>query len=257
LAAEIAALDPAEARVVASAFSLYFDLVNGAEEYHRVKALRQQEQENYPKPVKESVGEAVARLKDAGVTPQQMAALLETLDIELVLTAHPTEARRRTILSKLDRIAILLREYGAPDRLPHEQQASLAALHAEVTAFWLTERARTARPTVTDEVRTNLYFIDRVFWEVLPRLYADLETALEEHYPSETPSSVQCETPSSVQCETPSSAPGCVWLPGWAATGTATPTSPPWLRLKPCACIAAWQSRNIARRCKNWPASSA
>lgn len=183
LAAEIAALEPADARVVAAAFSLYFDLVNAAEEYHRVKVLRQQELENYPKPVKESVGEAVAHLKETGVTSQQMAKLLAVLDIELVLTSHPTEARRRTILSKLDRIATILREYAAPDRLPREQQALLAALHAEATAFWLTERARTARPTVTDEVRTSLYFVDRVFWEVLPRLYADLEAALEEHYP--------------------------------------------------------------------------
>lgn len=183
LAAEIAALNPAEARVVAAAFSLYFDLVNTAEEYQRVKALRQQERENYPRPVNESVGDAVAQLKAAGVSKQQMAELLETLNIELVLTAHPTEARRRTILSKLDRIATILREYGAPDRLPREHQARLADLHAEITAFWLTERARTVRPTVTDEVRTNLYFIDRVFWDVLPRLYADLDTALAEHYP--------------------------------------------------------------------------
>ena len=183
LAAEIASLNPAQARVVAAAFSLYFDLVNSAEEYHRVKVLRQQERENDPEPVNESVGEAVARLKEAGVTPEQMAGLLDTLDIELVLTAHPTEARRRTILSKLDRIATLLREYGAPERLPRELQELRAALHAEVTAFWLTERARTARPTVTDEVRTSLYFIDRVFWEALPRLYADLDAALEIHYP--------------------------------------------------------------------------
>lgn len=183
LSTEIAALDPERARVAAAAFSLYFDLVNGAEEFHRVKVLRQQEAENFPTPVKESVGEAVAQLKEAGVTPVQMAALLETLDIELVLTAHPTEARRRTILSKLDRIAVILRDYAAPERLPRERQSLLAKLHAEITSFWLTERARTARPTVTDEARTSLYFIDRIFWEVLPRLYADLDAALAEHYP--------------------------------------------------------------------------
>ncbi|MFM8322416.1 MAG: phosphoenolpyruvate carboxylase [Chloroflexota bacterium] len=183
LADEIARLDPDAARVVASAFSLYFDLVNTAEEYQRVNALRRQERQNHPAPLQESIGAAVAELKAQGVSAAQMAELLERLEIELVLTAHPTEARRRTILSKLDRIAGLLRELGREDRLPREQAAAQAALHGEITAFWLTERARTARPTVTDEVRTSLYFIDRVFWELLPRLYAELDEALAQHYP--------------------------------------------------------------------------
>jgi phosphoenolpyruvate carboxylase len=183
LAAQIASLQPEAARVVAAAFSLYFDLVNVAEEYHRVRVLRQQEQENDPTPLRESIGEAVASLKQRGLRRDQMAALLQSLEIELVLTAHPTEARRRTILSKLDRIAALLNELGLPGRLPREEAAARAALHAEITAFWLTERWRTARPTVTDEVRTSLYFVERVFWQTLPRIYAELDAALAEHYP--------------------------------------------------------------------------
>ncbi len=186
LAAEIAMLEPEAARVVAAAFSLYFDLVNTAEEYHRVRVLRQQEQENYPNPVRESIGEAIAILRQRGMTGKEMAALLESLEIELVLTAHPTEARRRTILSKLNRIATLLDELGKADILPREELAARAALHAEITAFWLTERSRTARPSVTDEVRTSLYFLDRVFWDVLPRVYSDLDAALQEHYPGLT-----------------------------------------------------------------------
>src|SRR5262249_6537030 len=105
LAAEVAALSRDAARAVASAFARYFDLVNLAEEAHRIRALRGRELAQYPAPIAESLGEAVARLKAEGVKAEQMAALLATLNIELVLTAHPTEAKRRTVLSKLQRIA--------------------------------------------------------------------------------------------------------------------------------------------------------
>jgi phosphoenolpyruvate carboxylase len=183
LAAEVAALVPDEARAIASAFTLYFDLVNLAEEDYRVHALRQREREQHPVPIAESIGEAIARLKQANVPAERLASLLHDLHIELVLTAHPTEARRRTVLSKLQRITDRLRTLQDYDPLPRERAAIFNQLHAEITALWLTERARTDRPTVTDEVRTGLYFIDEVLWEVLPRIYADLDEALAEHYP--------------------------------------------------------------------------
>jgi phosphoenolpyruvate carboxylase len=105
---EVSALPDEGARVIAAAFAAYFDLVNLAEENQRVRLLRQREEASYPEPVQESVGEAVGILKERGVTREQMSALLEELSIELVLTAHPTEARRRTVLSKTERITQLL-----------------------------------------------------------------------------------------------------------------------------------------------------
>ena len=183
LAGEIAALSVIEARAIASAFSLYFDLVNLAEESYRVSVLRQQEREVDPHPIRDSIGEAVTALKEQGVSREEMAELLEKLQIELVLTAHPTEAKRRTTLSKTQRIAGLLDILTRRDLLPREVQQVQTGLHAEITAFWLTNRSRTARPAVTDEVRTGLYFVNEIFWEVLPRIYADLESALERHYP--------------------------------------------------------------------------
>ena len=99
-----------------------------------------------------------------------MAALLARLRIELVLTAHPTEAKRRTVLSKLQRIGETLRACTTPICCPRERDAEIAALRAEITALWLTERSRTARPAVTDEVRTGLYFVEEVFWDALPRI---------------------------------------------------------------------------------------
>jgi len=198
LADEVAAIPSETARAVASAFALYFDLVNLAEDAQRVRALRQEEAGNALEPVEDSIAEAVSILHARGVTEQQMTALLEELCIELVLTAHPTEARRRTILSKLQRIARTMAELDRPDLLPRERLACQEALYAEITAFWLTARTRTSRPAVTDEVRTTLYVVDEVFWEVLPQIYADLDAALARYYP------------------------GCAWPPGPAGIATAT-----------------------------------
>ncbi len=183
----VAALTPDSARAIAAAFALYFDLVNLAEETQRVVALRERERERHPAPIPESIRETIATLKARGLTPAQMQALSDQLQIELVLTAHPTEAKRRTILSKLERLAAAVRAWQTPDLLPRERADLTAHLHSEITALWLTDRARTARPAVTDEVRTGLYFVDNIFWNALPRIYTALAAALAEHYPGLTP----------------------------------------------------------------------
>jgi phosphoenolpyruvate carboxylase len=180
---EVAALDPDDGRAVATAFTTYFDLVNLAEELYRVNLLRQNENDSYPQPLKGSIGEAIATLKAQGVTNEQMSALLKNLSIELVLTAHPTEARRRTILSKIERIHKLVEQINQDPHSQQKRDAIIASLYAEVSNLWLTERERAVKLAVTDEARTGLYFVDSVFWDTLPVLYANLGQALRRHYP--------------------------------------------------------------------------
>ncbi len=179
----VSSLKNSDARVVAAAFAAYFDLVNLAEEDHRVQLLRQRENDSFPEPVDESIGEAVAFLKQSGVSAYEMSALMESLSIELVLTAHPTEARRRTILSKTERIATQLSLLAHSGLYSYEKQNAIDALQAAISALWLTDRARADKLTVTDEVRTGMYFVDSFFWNTLPVLYRDLERALAIHYP--------------------------------------------------------------------------
>jgi phosphoenolpyruvate carboxylase len=183
LEAEVEALSIDDARAVSSAFTTYFDLVNLAEEYHRVQQLREREIEKHPAPLDESVGNAVAALKKSGVTAAQLWSLLDRLSIELVLTAHPTESRRRTVVSKLQRVARSIDFLANSQLTPREREQTLASIRAEVVGLWLTDRTRTIRPTVTDEVRTGLHFVESVFWDTLPALYADLDEALASHYP--------------------------------------------------------------------------
>jgi phosphoenolpyruvate carboxylase len=183
LASEVAALDLDAARGIASAFALYFDLVNTAEDNYRVNALRQEALKNAPEPVHDSIEEAIKLLKESGLEREKMAALLENLQIELVLTAHPTEARRRTILSKIERITTALRAMSFTNLLPREEAQYRAMLRGEITILWLTDRSRAAQMTPTDEVRTALYFVGQIFWNALPQAYTLLEEALEKYYP--------------------------------------------------------------------------
>jgi len=180
---EVEVLQADEARAVAASFATYFDLVNLAEENYRLALLRHQEQENSPEPVKESIAEAIAILKQHGVTADQMSQLIDSLSIELVLTAHPTESRRRTIISKLQRLSNLLHQSTQPELLPREQEEIIQAMHSEISALWLSDRSRASKLAATDEVRTGLYYVDSVFWKTIPWLYADLDEALARHYP--------------------------------------------------------------------------
>ncbi len=178
-----AALDVSAAWAIASAFALYFDLVNTAEDNYRVRVLREEAFRNAPEPVHDSVAEAVQLLKASGMAQEDMAALLDGLQIELVLTAHPTEARRRTILSKSARIAEAVRALSAGRLLPREERRCLEILREEITTLWLTDRSRTAQPTPADEVRTALFFVGQIFWDAIPQVYDTLQTALDRHYP--------------------------------------------------------------------------
>jgi len=187
LEAEVVALTADSARVISAAFATYFDLVNLAEENKRIREIRARANALYPEPLNESISHAVAALKQQGVTSEQMQNLLAQLSIELVLTAHPTEARRRSVTSKIQQIARLLDQLIDDATLWLERRKITDSLYAEIAALWLTDRHRTARLAVTDEVRTGLYFVETIFWDVIPILYDDMNRALASYYPEVVP----------------------------------------------------------------------
>ncbi|MCA9865776.1 MAG: phosphoenolpyruvate carboxylase [Anaerolineae bacterium] len=187
LAFVVGRLDPREAELVARSFTTYFELTNLAEEQHRVRVLRERERDAHPQPLPESVASAVASLWRAGVDEFEMRRLLNRLHIELVFTAHPTQAKRRTILTKLRRISAALSDLDLRDLLPAERQALIDQLTAEVTLLWVTDRSRTSRPKVTDEVRTGLFYFDQTLWDALPVVYHDMAAALAQYYPTLQP----------------------------------------------------------------------
>ncbi|HEY0257001.1 MAG TPA: phosphoenolpyruvate carboxylase [Candidatus Methylacidiphilales bacterium] len=177
-----------EAACMAMAFTVYFELVNLAEETHRVRLLRQRRHAQYSlphsAPMRESIGAALQELKSRNVAPEIVQQLLDKLSIELVFTAHPTEAKRRTMLNKLQRLAGRLRNPEAHIEDEITGIANPRALEREITSLWLTDRSRAARPEVTDEVRTGLWYFDTTLWQTLPLLQDELERALAGTYPT-------------------------------------------------------------------------
>lgn len=178
-----AGLSLAQARLLVRAFGAYFHLVNLAEERHRLRVLRQREERAPDAPRRESIEAAVAAAAAAQVPADRMAALLDRLCLEPVFTAHPTEARRRTVQEKLRQLGRLVEELEDPRRSPSEAAAMRDALREEIAALWVTEEVRPRPPTVIDEVRNGLLFFEHALWGVTPRLQRDLERALERAYP--------------------------------------------------------------------------
>lgn len=184
LAAQVRRLGPVEAQTQAMAFTLYFELVNLAEENFRIMLLRRRRHDSDQTAARrESIEAAVRQLKAAGVKPAQMQALLDRMRIELVFTAHPTESKRRTLLTKLQRLAEILRQRSQPDMAADPALLDPETVEREIVSLWLTDRSRVARPEVTDEARTGLWYHDTVLYATLPRLHGDLEASLARHYP--------------------------------------------------------------------------
>ena len=167
-------------RVLITAFSNYFQLINIAEDQQRIRVLRQREEDGM---LAESIDEAVGTLREAGVTAEQMRVLLGRIRVRLVMTAHPTEAKRKELLVKLRHIAQMMEQRERQTLLPREVRALEAALAEEIEELWQTRPTRASRTTVEDEVDFGLYFITSVIMDTLLDIADDLRASLQTHYP--------------------------------------------------------------------------
>lgn len=178
LRAALEALPPETAAELVRAFSAYFGLVNLAERVHRIRrrvAYSHAPDTNQPR----GLHAAMAALVRAGLTSTEARQAVSALRIEPVLTAHPTEAVRRSLLRKDQRIAQALVERFALDTPRELHEQVLARVRAEVTAAWQTEEHLRVRPTVAEEVEHVTFFLTDVLYGVVPRLYRELGEALD------------------------------------------------------------------------------
>jgi phosphoenolpyruvate carboxylase len=178
LAAAVGALPLDRQAEVLRAFSLYFQLANLAEQHHRLRRRREYEHEQ--RVPRESFADAFAQLGRTGVSQRQLAAAARRLSLELVLTAHPTEATRRTVLAahvRLDRLLDQLDDPALPLSARDEISASLAE---EITGLWQTDEVRSQRPRVVDEIRHGLWFFEQSLLDAAPLLVRDLRRLLPE-----------------------------------------------------------------------------
>ena len=143
-------------RVLIKAFTHYFQLINIAEDQHRVRVLRQREAENG---LVVSIDAAINNLHAAGASAEDVRELLDKVRVRLVLTAHPTEAKRKEILVKLRHIAQMITIRDVQRLLPREERALETALLEEIEEMWQTQITRASQPTAIDEMDFGLYFI--------------------------------------------------------------------------------------------------
>jgi phosphoenolpyruvate carboxylase len=176
---ELRGLDLGAAEAVIGAFALYFGLVNLAEARGRVRALRRRERAARDGVLDDSVADAVGELRRLGRTDAELDALVARQSVAPVLTAHPTEARRRTTLVALRRCAALLERLDDPRLTPSEDREIRRHLREEITLMWRTSDLRLVSPTPLDEVRTAMAFFDATLFTVIPRLYRALDAALD------------------------------------------------------------------------------
>ncbi|HXX47200.1 MAG TPA: phosphoenolpyruvate carboxylase, partial [Myxococcota bacterium] len=182
LAAQVRGRSPDVAREVVRAFSMWFQVVNLAEQVHRIRRRRDYSVKDSQRPQPGGVEDAIAALKAQGLTAPQVGELVGSLSIEPVFAPHATEASRRTLLRKQQRIAQRLLERLDPSLTPHETQALWDNIRMELTGAWQTEELPRERLTVADEREQILFYLIEILYRVVPTFYEEIAQALEKVY---------------------------------------------------------------------------
>ncbi|GAB5535009.1 MAG: phosphoenolpyruvate carboxylase [Rubricoccaceae bacterium] len=188
LATEIETQDVDTLSDVLRTLTAYFHLVNKAEQIEIVRVNRERERAATPEaPRGESVAAAISGLAESGRSMDETLDLIRQLEIEPTLTAHPTEARRRTVLLHQQAAAAAL------DRLDDDELTPAEAAEAETEALnrlrllLATDEVRPGKVTVRDEVRHGLYFVATSIWKTVPKIHRDARRALAQTYEEDVP----------------------------------------------------------------------
>ncbi|GAC1616951.1 MAG: phosphoenolpyruvate carboxylase [Candidatus Dormibacteraceae bacterium] len=176
----VASLDLERAGSVARAFTVYFQLVNLAEERHRVRILRARSRSGSM--ISESLVATLASLRSE-LGEDQLSELLGKLEFMPVLTAHPTEARRRAVVDSIRRIAAVMDVLDDERRSASDLIDGDRRLKEEVTILWQTSQLRRSRPTPLDEIRSVMSVFDESLFGLVPVLYREMERALADGGP--------------------------------------------------------------------------
>ena len=147
------------------AFTAYFHLANITEQVHRGRALTRQKQADGG-----WIEQALGRIREAGVPPEELAGLLRTVGVRPVFTAHPTEVARRSTIDKLRRVATLLEE---PEGARRDRRLAEA-----IELLWLTDEIRIEPPEPSDEARNVVYYLEGLSAAALPDVLEELRDRL-------------------------------------------------------------------------------
>lgn len=164
-----------EALTLARAFSHYLNLMGIAETHHRLRKARNVAH------MSKSCDDIFNQLLQGGVSPEELYNTVCKQEVEIVLTAHPTQINRRTLQYKHIRIAHLL-DYNDRPNLGHEDREMLIEdLVREITSIWQTDELRRQKPTVVDEARAGLNIVEQSLWRAVPHYLRRVSNALKKH----------------------------------------------------------------------------
>ncbi len=182
-AARIADLDVEQIRSLLKSLTIRFHLRNKSEQVQIASINRDRGRAaTVASPRAESIAAAVAALREDGVDAAALESLIGQLDIQPTLTAHPTEARRLSVLRQQQRIAALLRDRRQRDLTPRELERNQMELRQAILLLFGTDEIRAERPQVLQEVRQGIFFLSGSIWQSVPQLHEDLREAWETYY---------------------------------------------------------------------------
>ncbi len=177
----IAELSELELVQVARSFSQFLNYANIAEQHHRVRRRRQYQMDAEQHAEPGSLDELLPRLMQQGLAAEHIIDGLRKMNIELVLTAHPTEVTRRTLRHKYSDIAQILGLLDRPDLTANERRAQIARLRRRIIAAWHSDEIRRARPTPVNEAKWGFTTVEQTLWDALPALLRKLDESLQRH----------------------------------------------------------------------------
>jgi phosphoenolpyruvate carboxylase len=180
----VAGYDLSKLKKIVRAFSIYFQLVNIAEQHFRTQRLRGQKQHSPHHAPPGSLRHTLSIAKKKNVTAAEMEKFLRQVFISPVFTAHPTEAMRRTVLEKHSRIWGNLEQLSRTDLIDEERIEITDSIKRNITSLWQTEETRSYDVTPLDEVTNGLFYFTQILQHSIPSFYRELERSLAGTYPS-------------------------------------------------------------------------
>jgi len=162
---------------------IWFQLLSIAEQNAAMQRRRRIERDRGREQLRGTFSNVLAEASGDGIGPDEIQKLIVNLRIRPVLTAHPTESKRVTVLEKYRKIYLLLLELEIPRWTDRERAALIDDLRDQIELVWMTGELHLEKPSVEQEVLRGLHFFDETLFEMAPKLLRGLDAALKAYYP--------------------------------------------------------------------------
>jgi phosphoenolpyruvate carboxylase len=181
--ASVSQLSPELVARALQAQGIFFQLVSIAEQNAAMRRRRQVERERGRDEIKGTFSQVLAEAAASGVGAEEIEKLIANLRIRPVITAHPTESKRVTVLEKYRRSYLLLRELENPRWTERERAGLIDELRDQIELVWMTGELHLEKPSVEQEVLRGLHYFDETLFEMAPKIVTGLDEALHRSYP--------------------------------------------------------------------------